>query len=215
MIMFTNQWIEEIPVMTTLPAPTDALAESQRLIGMIEQLRGDLPFADDILALHRPTHRELETSATRSEQAVAAWREALARRWDSEVAGLRLYKRVVRQLAEHYGGEDAPEVQMLLRGGTDSDSTPSELLADLRRLQAALSVGLEFARERLPEVEQACAVLESAITDANQSETQRRVAVLDNRMARESYRRVRGETRRLLVAHYGEHMAHEFTDLLG
>src|SRR5215207_2500599 len=143
--------------MTTLPAPTDALAESQRLIGMIEQLRGDLPFADDILALHRPTHHELEISATKSEQAVAAWREALARRWDSEVAGLRLYKRVVRQLAEHYGGEDAPEVQMLLRGGTDSDSTPSELLADLRRLQAALSVGLEFARERLPEVEQACA----------------------------------------------------------
>ena len=34
-------------------------------------------------------------------------------------------------------------------------------------------------------------------------------------MAREAYRRVRGETRRLLVEHYGEHMAHEFTELLG
>jgi hypothetical protein len=201
--------------MTTLPAPTDALAESQRLIAMIEQLRGELPFADDILALHWPTHHELETSATKSEQAVAAWRGALARRWESEVAGLRLYKRIVRQLAEHYGRDDAPEVQMLSRGGADADSSPAELLADLRRLQAALSVGLGFASERLPEVEQACAALQSAITEANQSETQRRVAVLDNRMAREAYRRVRGETHRLLVEHYGEHMATEFTELLG
>ena len=201
--------------MTTLPAPTDALAESQRLIAMVERLRGELPFADDILALHRPTHHELETSATKSEQAVDAWRGALARRWDAEVAGLRLHKRIIRQLAEHYGGENAPEVQMLSRGGAAAESTPAELLADLRRLQAALSAGLGFARERLPEVKRACAALESAITDANQSETQRRVAVLDNRMAREAYRRVRGETRRLLVEHYGEHMTHEFTELLG
>ena len=213
--MFTNRWIEETQVMTTLPATTDALVESQRLITTIEQLRGELPFADDILALHRPTHHELEISTVKSEQAVAAWREALARRWESEVAGLRLYKRIVRQLAEHYGSEDAPEVQMLSRGGTKADSSPAELLTDLRRLQAALSVGLGFASERLPEVEQACALLQSAITEANHSETQRRVAVLDNRMAREAYRRVRGETRRLLVEHYGEHMTHEFTELLG
>ncbi len=42
--------------MTILPAPTDALAESQRLIATIEQLRGELPFAEDILALHRPSY---------------------------------------------------------------------------------------------------------------------------------------------------------------
>jgi hypothetical protein len=201
--------------MTILPAATDALAESQRLIATIEQLRGELPCADDILAVHRPTHQELEISAVKSDQAVAAWRGALARRWESEVAGLRLYKRIVRQLAEHYGGEDAPEVQMLSRGGTEADSSPAELLADLRRLQAALSVGLGFASERLPEVDQASAALQHAITEANQCETQRRVAVLDNRMAREAYRRARGETRRLLVEHYGEHMAHEFPELLG
>ena len=200
--------------MTTLLAPSDALAESQRLIATIERLRGELPFADNILALHRPTHHELEDSVTKSEQAVDAWRAALARRWDAEVTGLRLYKRIVRQLAEHYGGDSAPEVQMLSRGGAKAESSPTELLADLRRLQAALSVGLEFARQRLPEVEQACAALESAITDANQRETQRRVAVLDNRMAREAYRRARGETRRLLVEHYGDHMSQEFTELL-
>ena len=201
--------------MTTLPAATDALAESQRLIVTIERLRGDLPFADDILALHRPAHHELESSASKSMQAVDAWRAALARRWDAEVAGLRLYKRIVRQLTEHYGGENAPEVQMLSRGGAEAENSPAELLADLRRLQAALSVGLTFARERLPEIERASAALERAITDANQSETQRRVAVLDNRMAREAYRRVRGETRRLLIEHYGGHMAHDFAELLG
>jgi hypothetical protein len=200
--------------MTTLLAPSDALAESQRLIATIERLRGELPFADNILALHRPTHHELEDSASKSKQAVDAWRAALARRWDAEVTGLRLYKRIVRQLAEHYGGDSAPEVQMLSRDGAKAESSPTELLADLRRLQAALSIGLQFARQRLPEVEQACAVLESAITEANQRETQRRVAVLDNRMAREAYRRVRGETRRLLVEHYGDRMSQEFTELL-
>ncbi|MEO7909801.1 MAG: hypothetical protein ABIV47_09145 [Roseiflexaceae bacterium] len=201
--------------MTTLLAPADALIESQHLITMIERLRSDLPFADAVLAVHRPTHHELTTSAAESVQAVDTWRGALARRWEAEVAGLRLYKRIVKQLAEHYGGDSAPEVQMLSRGGVEADSSPAELLADLRRLQAALSIGLEFARQRLPEVEQACATLEIAITDANQSETQRRVAVLDNRMAREAYRRARGETRRLLIEHYGEHMTPEFSELLG
>jgi hypothetical protein len=200
--------------MTTLPAPHDALAESQRLIATLEQLRSQLPIADDILAMHRPTHQELETSTTRSEQAVTAWRAALARRWDAEVAGLRLYKRIVRQLAEHYGSVNAPEVQLFSRGSAEADSSPSELLTDMRRLQAALSVGLAFASERLPEVRQACAALEGAITEANVSETQRRVAVLDQRMAREAYRRVRGDTRRMLLEHYGDRMAQEFAGLL-
>ena len=56
--------------MTTLPAPTDALAESQRLIAAIEQLRGELPFADDILAVHRPTHQELEISCPHQSQRI-------------------------------------------------------------------------------------------------------------------------------------------------
>jgi hypothetical protein len=209
--------MEETPVMTTLPAPNDALAESQRLIAALEQHRGELPFADDILALHRPTHQELEASYTRSEQAVAAWRRALAQRWECEVAGRRLYKRSVRQLVEYYGGEEAPEVQLLSRGGAEVDSSPAELLVDLRRLQAALAVGAEalaFANERLPELDQACAALEEAIVEANLCETQRRVAVLDSRMAREAYRRVRSETRRVLIEHYGDRMTSTFGEFL-
>jgi hypothetical protein len=203
--------------MTTLLPPTDALAESQRLIAAIERLRDEIPFAEDVLAVHRPTHHELETSHTKSEQAVTAWRAALAQRWECEVVGRRLYKRTLRQLAEHYGSSAAPEVQALTRGEAEANSSPAELLTDLRRLQAALlanSESLSFARQRLPELDQACAALEAAIADANVRETERRVAVLDSRMASEAYRRARSETRRMLAEHYGERMASRFGDLL-
>ncbi|MBK9715341.1 MAG: hypothetical protein IPO81_29240 [Kouleothrix sp.] len=203
--------------MTTRLLPTDALAESQRLIATLEQLREELPFADDILAVHRPTHQELETSYMKSEQAVSAWRAALARRWDSEIAGRRLYKRILGQLARHYGSASAPEVQALSRGEAEVNSSPAELLTDLRRLQAALSISsatLDFAHERLPELDQTCAALEAAISEANVRETQRRVAVLDSRMASDAYQRARSETRRMLVAHYGDRLASRLGDLL-
>jgi hypothetical protein len=207
---------EEIPAMTTLLAPADALAESQRLISTIERLRSEIPFAEDVLALHRPTHHYLEASSTRSEQAVDAWREALARRWECEVAGRRLYKQVVRQLADHYGGPAAPEIQALTRGEAEANSSPTELVTDLRRLYAALVVAkdLAFADARLPELELSCAALESAIAEANLRETERRVAVLDSRLANEAYRRARHETRRMLANHYGEGLTSRFGDLL-
>jgi len=208
--------IEETSVMTTLLPPRDALAESQRLIATIEERRGDLPLADRLLAIHRPTHRALESSYDRSEQAVAAWRAALAQRWECEVAGRRIYKRILRQIVERHGGEDAPEVQLLSRGGAEADSSPAELLADLRRLHAALAVGAggPAAGEQLVEIERVCGALESAIADVRLCETQRRVAVLDTRLASEAYRRARAETRRLLAEHYGEQMASVLGDLL-
>jgi hypothetical protein len=209
--------IKETLAMTTLPPPTDALAESRHLIAALERLREEIPFADDVLALHRPTHHELEASYSKSERAVAAWRAALAQRWEREVAGRRLYKRIIRQYAEHYGSFDAPQVQALTRGEAEANSSPAELLTDLRRVQAALSIAagtLAFAPERLAELEVACAELEAAITSANICETERRTAVLDSRMAGEAYRRARHETRRLLADHYGEGLTSRFGDLL-
>jgi len=203
--------------MTSLLAPTHALEESQRLIAALEQLRNEIPFAEDILAIHRPTHSELEQSHARSEQAVAAWRAALAQRWECEVAGRRVYKRILRQLSAHYGGEHAPEIVSLSRGGAEVDSSPAELLADLRRLQAAISVGSAaqlFAGEPEQELDHVCAALENAIATANTYETQRRNAVLDSRLANEAYRRARSETRRRLIEHYGEQLAGAFGELL-
>jgi hypothetical protein len=201
--------------MTALLAPSDALAESQRLIAALERQRSLLPFADDILAMHRPTHANLERSSELSDGAVEAWRAALAQRWECEVAGRRLYKQVVRQLAEHYG-DGAPEVQLLSRGDAEANSTPAELLHDLRRLQAALDLGvaaLPFAAERLAEVERACAALQAAIDAAHVCEAQRRTAALDRRMAQEAYRRARAATRRALLDHYGDQIADEFAEL--
>jgi hypothetical protein len=203
--------------MTTLLAPTHALEESQRLIATLEQLRSEIPFVEDILAVHRPTHSELEQSHIRGEQAVAAWRAALAKRWECEVAGRRLYKRILRQLSAHYGGDHAPEIQLLSRGGAEADSSPAELLADLRRLQVATLVGNAaqlFAGESEDEIEQVCVALEHAIAAANTYETQRRNAALDNRLANEAYRRARTQTRRRLAQHYGERLAGTFGELL-
>lgn len=195
--------------------PSDALSESQRLIAALERRRDDLPFVDDILAIHQPTHHELERSRLRSEQAVEAWRNALARRWGCEVAGRRLYKEIFRQFVEHYG-DSAPEVQVLSRGEAEADSSPSELLRDLRRLQAALvtsGAAMPFVERRLPEVERACDALHRAIDEADVCEAQRRAAVLDRRMAQEAYRRARAATRRTLAEHYGDQLASDFAEL--
>lgn len=203
--------------MTVLLAPTEALEESQRLISMLEQLRGELAFADDILAIHRPAHHELQQSQLRGDQAVAAWRAALAQRWECEVAGRRLYKRMLRQLAAHYGGDNVPEVQMLSRGGAEAESSPTELLADLRRLQSATMVGTAvqtFGGAAQAEFEQVCAALEQAIDTANLCEAQRRNAALDSRLANEAYRRARSETRRRLSEHYGDRLGDVFGGLL-
>ena len=190
--------------MTTLLAPADAIAESQRLIAALELRRAELPFADATLDAYRSMHRELAMSYSSSEQAVAEWRAALARRWECEVAARRLYKQVLRQLREHYGADTGP-VSLLSRGGAEAESTPAELLEDLRRLAAALAitgVPAEIAA-RAPHVEEACLELARAIGQVAACEHRRRQAALDNRMAREVYRRVRGETGRALAAHYG------------
>jgi hypothetical protein len=206
---------QEVSAMSALLAPSDALAESRRLIAALERMRDELPFADDVLAIHRPTHEDLARSSARSDAAVEAWRAALARRWECEVAGRRLYKQGVRQLAEHYGRE-APEVQLLSRGGAEVDSSPAELLHDLRRLQAALELAqaaLPGAAEHLDEAGRACAALEAAIADTAGYEEQRRTAALDRRMAQEAYRRARATTRQALIDHYGGAMASEFAEL--
>jgi chromosome segregation ATPase len=208
--------MQEAPAMTALLAPGDALAESQRLIAALERRRSELPFADDVLAIHRPTHQNLERSSSSSDDAVEAWRAALARRWECEVAGRRLYKQIFRQLAEHLGRDDAPEIQLLSRGEAEVNSSPAELLHDLHRLQAALELvraSLPFAAQRLAEVERICAALESAIAEANSSEEQRRASALERRMAQEAYRRARATTQRALIEHYGSNMTNEFAEL--
>lgn len=202
--------------MTVVPPSADALAESQRLIDALEQHRGDLPFAEAALETHRTMHRELEQAHSSSAQAVIEWRAALARRWDCEVTGRRLYKHILRQLVEHYGEDSAP-VKLISRGGAEAESTPAELLEDLRRLSATLALeGMpEEIAARAPLVEAECLELARAIGQVSASEHRRRQTVLDDRMVREVYRRVRGETGRALSLHYGPRLPGAFDDLAG
>jgi hypothetical protein len=125
-----------------------------------------------------------------------------------------LYKQVLRQIADALG-EYSPQIQMLSRGGAEANSSPSELLKDLRRVQACLTIEapqLSFAAERLRQIEQNCLALELAIGEAQNWEHRRRNAVLENRMARESFRRICEETFGKLSAHYGIHFSDEFPE---
>ena len=201
--------------MTTLLAPDDVLSESQRLLAALSHLDTELPFAREMLAAHRPVHIEIQRTHERSEQSVSLWRGALARRWECEVSGRRLYKRVLRKMIQFYGSESAPEVQLLSRSGAEANSSPAELLADLRRLHAALDVGsAPFYDSALQDqIQHECAALQQAIADTSTHENERRNAVPDHRLAREAYRRTRSETLRRLQLHYGEQFASAVGDL--
>lgn len=200
--------------MTSLLAPANSLLDSQRLIAAFDRLRSELPLANEILDTHYPLHLKLQQTHQASEQAVTAWRAALASRWECEVAGRRLYKRILRQLIGLYG-EQAPEVQLLSRGGAEANSLPSELLADLRRIGAAFAVGASLlaTHELQSELHQTCTALEQAIETTRQCETQRRNAVLDHRMAGEVYRRARTATHRKLLAFYSNGLDSSLSEL--
>jgi hypothetical protein len=198
--------------MTTTLAPTDALAESQRLLAALESRRDELPFAEAALATHLTLHQELEATQRSGRQAVDEWRTALAQRWEREVAARRLYKQTLRQLIEHYGSGEAGPVKLLSRGGAEADSTPAELLEDMRRLAAVLAIDGVPARMAacVPRVEAACLELARAISYAEATERRRRQTALDQRMVREVYRRARDETARTLAAHYGQALPEVF-----
>jgi hypothetical protein len=198
------------------PDPDDVIADSEKLISALERRRGELPDADQLLAQHRATRNNLEQCITLSRAAVEAWRGALAQRWEHEIAGRRLYKQTLRQLTEHFGA-DAPEIQLLSRGGAEINSTPQELHEDLARLIAGLTLhehSLEFASARSAQLLTCATALEHAIESARVAEHRRRNAVLDSRMACELFRRACDETFARLTQHYGAQLPDEFERML-
>ncbi|MDW8148117.1 MAG: hypothetical protein RMJ48_17705 [Roseiflexaceae bacterium] len=201
--------------MTTLPSPHDAIANSAKLIAILERHYKDAPEIEALLDAHRVTHQQMTTSYHVSEEAIAAWRAALARRWACEIAARRLYKQTLRQLIQHYGTAETPTIRLISRGGAEADSTPAELLEDMRRLHAVLSLEaatLPFAEQRLAEILQSCETLECAINDVAECERRRRAAVLDLRIAREVYRRMRRETYQALVNRLGDQAPLDLAD---
>jgi hypothetical protein len=201
--------------MTTLPSPQDAIADSAKLIAILERHHKDAPEIKALLDAHRATHSQMTISYHNSEEAIAAWRAALARRWTCEITARRLYKQTLRQLVQYYGTAETPTIRLISRGGAEADSTPAELLEDMRRLHAVLSLEaatLPFAEQRLEEIAQSCETLERAINEVAESERQRRTAVLDLRIAREVYRRMRRETCQALMNQLGDQTRLDLSD---
>jgi len=194
-------------MMTTLPAPTEIAADARSLIALLEQRRRELPFADQMLARLRTALSALEYCTQITDRALSVWRDALARRWEGEVRARRLYRQIYQQMAEFYGTAEALELQVFSRGGDEVNSTPTELLADLRRLEAALGVQrarLPFAPLRLAELGQLCGELQETIDTTSTTEAERRACVFDRRMAQESCWRATQIAHQALRSHYGE-----------
>lgn len=154
--------------------------------------------APTIIRLERPVgrqpalaeemrRRQLLTEALaarhqQAEQALGAWRAALARRWACEVAAQRVYKAAQRELALHRGDDPSEPFAPILPGVA---STPPGLLHELRRIAAVL----ELLAPRSPSVAGAlvglCIAgdeLEAAIADTDSCEAERRRLMSEERV---------------------------------
>jgi hypothetical protein len=201
--------------MNILDTTTDPRTISLRLMSFLTEHRLILPFAEQALEQHHAVYQQLEHTHRMSDAAVEAWRAALAQRWHAEVTGLRLYKQILRQLQERYGN-DALHIQILAGVHTERSSTPTELLALLRRTYAILKIevpAIEAINDRIRQLHHACQMLEQAIERAEQTEQRRRHAVLDYRMAREATKRLNATTQHCLEQHYGERYTVACADL--
>lgn len=183
----------------------DILADSNRMVALLERYRTDLPFVDKELALHQSLRHELETHQRAGEHSLAEWRQALARRWECEIAGQRFYMHMHRQLCDYFGA-DSPHLKIMLPDNTRSARTAVELLNDLRRLQASLEIlqpQPSFVCLQLPALTQACTDLEEALNWTQRCETQRRTAMLEQRLTQTVYYHARAQTQRLLDEYVG------------
>lgn len=203
--------------MTTLTAPSDTLTESARVISLLTQHTYHWPLASQLLVAHQQVHRDLERSRQANQQAVAAWRAALARRWDYEVAARRAYKQIYRVLLEVFGSPDAPEIRLITRF-PNNESTASDIIHDLQRMQAAIELHLphtSIAPAQLEELQRLGTTLQQATDETERTEAQRRNSVFDWRLAIDAYQRARLTTVQILAEEYGvtlEEMLDEIID---
>ncbi|NNJ13496.1 hypothetical protein EKD04_024535 [Chloroflexales bacterium ZM16-3] len=182
------------------PISHDAAAQ---LIAMLETRRSELPFADEELARHRALRNALEEQIICGEQALAAWRQALAQRWQAEVIGQRTYIAVQRRISNCFG-HDALYLQLVAPSQPASALTASNLLADMRRLEASLALlrpRPPFAEESLLQMREAGDRLAAAIEWSEHCEAERRRVMIEQRLATNLYERVCQKTRRLVAAH--------------
>jgi hypothetical protein len=179
----------------------DMVEDSSQLLALLERRQSELPAARDLLDRHRELHHELLHRQQNGERALEEWRRALARRWECEVAGQRLYMNVQRELVAYFG--PSSQALLIFLHGDDRERDATQLLADLRRLHAALAItrGVPAAAtEHLPELARACDALDEALRWSNRCEQQRHRAFLDRHLSQQAYQQVRERTERALAA---------------
>jgi hypothetical protein len=176
---------------------------TSQLIDLLEHRRAEMPFAEEELARHRALRHALAEQISHSEQALSQWREALSRRWECEVQGQRIYTIVQRQIATYFGS-DTTYLQLVAPSQPTAAVTAGSLLADMRRLEASLSLlrpRPPFAEESLLGLREAGDKLTAALDWSERCENERRRVMIEQRMAANLYERVCQKTRKLVAAH--------------
>lgn len=191
--------------MTAITFQTTPIDPLNQIIALLDQLRHRLPFAEEELAHHTQLRAILAEQQENSAAALAAWRAALAARWECEVRAQRLYAHVRRQVIE-IAGTDTPYLQLFEPDSAAGALTATDLLNSLRRLAAVLSLikpSPPFAEKALTDLTAMAAELQAAITHTEKCEEERRRVQAEQRLllalCHRSYRR----TRHRIAEHLG------------
>jgi len=146
------------------------------------------PFLQAELEHNYRLRQELSKQHQSAQSALRRWRNALAQRWESEVAGQRLFLKIHAFIRDHYGA-DTPFLRMIAPYH-DQARTVEELLADLRRIEASFRI-IEpqplWIEEHMSELSLICEQLDRTLAYSRRCETERRSAMLSQRLAEKAY----------------------------
>jgi hypothetical protein len=190
----------QIPLTFSLP---DAAA---RLLAMLERYRDAYPPLEEELAHQQALAVAMAEQQQRGAQALTDWRAALSHRWECEVNAQRTYSQVERQLGSYFGS-DAAYSQLIAPGHPSSGSTATDLLHEVRRLEASLellSPHPPFAVAAIERLRAVATDLAAAIDLTTRYEVERRSVLTDQRIAANLYERAYDRARQMLARHLGD-----------
>ncbi|MEF3273075.1 MAG: hypothetical protein K6356_01545 [Chloroflexus sp.] len=192
--------------MAAIKIQTLPLDPLNQIITLLDQLRSRVPFAEEELAYHLQLQAILTEQQEQSATALAAWRAALAQRWECEVRAQRMYATLRRQLLE-CSGPSAPYLSLCEPDTAIGTLTASDLLNSLRRLAAVLSLiqpQPPFAEQSLPELQAMITELQAAIAHTERCEEERRRVQAEQRLLQELCQRAYQRTRHRIAAHLSQ-----------
>ncbi|MCS6881339.1 MAG: hypothetical protein RMK84_10210 [Oscillochloridaceae bacterium] len=176
------------------------------LVVLLERHSAAFPQLGEELERHRRLSDTLAEQRARCAQALTAWRAALARRWQCEVAAQRIYADARRKLRRYY--HDSPaHARVLAPTHADHAYTASALLQEVLRLAATLEVVAPlppFAAELRAELRAAADDLAAAIEQTADWEVELRRQHTAERMAVQMALQASERSRRLLSQYVGD-----------